>query len=237
MMPSERGARMARREERAYWAYVSDEQRCQPGCPARELGGRGGGVPVLALLLLQGSRGRTTWFGTADMSFALWSILQPRITRYTEDSSDAGRSRPVASKGRAAEGTSATPSATTRRYQVRSLGLRARPDQCRDFGFEGLAAGESSGGDQPGGIDGPVPARQRPSCIGAVISAECFGDRLVGRVGKPTAQRLPHHCDTDRTDRAQAAASPPVRRFWGRESSLHSIGGQRQTLPVLGATD
>src|SRR5688500_3010232 len=29
---------MARREERAYWAYVSDEQRRQPGCPARELG-------------------------------------------------------------------------------------------------------------------------------------------------------------------------------------------------------
>ena len=26
--------RQARREERAYWAYVSDEQRCQPGCSA-----------------------------------------------------------------------------------------------------------------------------------------------------------------------------------------------------------
>src|SRR5881396_517942 len=46
----ERGARMARREERAYREYVSDEQRSQPrgpqrgsrvgveeGCPAREL--------------------------------------------------------------------------------------------------------------------------------------------------------------------------------------------------------
>ncbi len=48
-----RGARLARREERAYWAYVSDEQRRQTpgspprgllrggveeGCPARELG-------------------------------------------------------------------------------------------------------------------------------------------------------------------------------------------------------
>ena len=29
---------MARREERAYWAYVSEEQRRQAGCPARELG-------------------------------------------------------------------------------------------------------------------------------------------------------------------------------------------------------
>src|SRR5215216_6601401 len=28
---------MARREERVYWAYVSDEQRRQPGCLAREL--------------------------------------------------------------------------------------------------------------------------------------------------------------------------------------------------------
>ena len=33
----ERGARLARREERAYWAYASDEQRRQTGCPAREL--------------------------------------------------------------------------------------------------------------------------------------------------------------------------------------------------------
>jgi hypothetical protein len=33
---AERGARLARREERAYWARESDEQRRQPGCPARE---------------------------------------------------------------------------------------------------------------------------------------------------------------------------------------------------------
>jgi hypothetical protein len=33
----ERGARMARREERAYREYVSDEQRSQPGCPARRI--------------------------------------------------------------------------------------------------------------------------------------------------------------------------------------------------------
>jgi hypothetical protein len=33
----ERGARMARRDDRAYWAYVREEQRRQPGCPAREL--------------------------------------------------------------------------------------------------------------------------------------------------------------------------------------------------------
>ena len=32
----ERGARRARREERAYREYVSDEQRGQPGCPAPE---------------------------------------------------------------------------------------------------------------------------------------------------------------------------------------------------------
>ena len=32
----ERGARIARREERAYWAYVSDEQRREAGCPARQ---------------------------------------------------------------------------------------------------------------------------------------------------------------------------------------------------------
>ena len=34
-MPA-RGARIARREERAYWAYVSDEQRREAGCPARQ---------------------------------------------------------------------------------------------------------------------------------------------------------------------------------------------------------
>jgi len=32
----ERGARIARREERAYWPYVSDEQRREAGCPARQ---------------------------------------------------------------------------------------------------------------------------------------------------------------------------------------------------------
>ena len=31
----ERGARIARREKRAYWAYVSDEQRREPGSPPR----------------------------------------------------------------------------------------------------------------------------------------------------------------------------------------------------------
>ena len=34
-MPA-RGARIARREERACWAQVSDEQRREPGCPARQ---------------------------------------------------------------------------------------------------------------------------------------------------------------------------------------------------------
>jgi hypothetical protein len=33
----ERGARLARREERAYREYVSEEQRSQTGCPARRI--------------------------------------------------------------------------------------------------------------------------------------------------------------------------------------------------------
>src|SRR5712691_11024338 len=33
----ERGARLARREERTYREYVSDEQRSQAGCPARRI--------------------------------------------------------------------------------------------------------------------------------------------------------------------------------------------------------
>src|SRR6266550_7306203 len=33
----ERGARMARRDDRAYREYVREEQRRQPGCPAREV--------------------------------------------------------------------------------------------------------------------------------------------------------------------------------------------------------
>ena len=34
----ERGARMARRDDRAYREYVREEQRRQPGCPAPEAG-------------------------------------------------------------------------------------------------------------------------------------------------------------------------------------------------------
>ena len=33
----ERGARMARRDEREYREHLREEQRRQPGCPAREL--------------------------------------------------------------------------------------------------------------------------------------------------------------------------------------------------------
>jgi hypothetical protein len=33
----ERGARMARRDDRAYREYVREEQRRQPGCPARKM--------------------------------------------------------------------------------------------------------------------------------------------------------------------------------------------------------
>ena len=32
-----RGTLVARREEGAHWACVTEEQRCQTGCPAREL--------------------------------------------------------------------------------------------------------------------------------------------------------------------------------------------------------
>jgi hypothetical protein len=33
----ERGARMARRDDRAYREYVREKQRRQPGCPARKM--------------------------------------------------------------------------------------------------------------------------------------------------------------------------------------------------------
>ena len=33
---AERGARMARRDDRRYLQYLSEEQRSQPGCPARK---------------------------------------------------------------------------------------------------------------------------------------------------------------------------------------------------------
>jgi hypothetical protein len=33
---SERGARMARRDDRGYREYLREEQRSQPGCPARK---------------------------------------------------------------------------------------------------------------------------------------------------------------------------------------------------------
>src|SRR5712691_81572 len=33
----ERGARMARRDDRAYREYVREEQRSQPGCPPRKM--------------------------------------------------------------------------------------------------------------------------------------------------------------------------------------------------------
>jgi hypothetical protein len=34
---AERGARMARRDDREYREYLREEQRRQPGCPAREM--------------------------------------------------------------------------------------------------------------------------------------------------------------------------------------------------------
>jgi hypothetical protein len=34
---AERGARMARRDDRGYREYLKEEQRSQPGCPAREV--------------------------------------------------------------------------------------------------------------------------------------------------------------------------------------------------------
>src|SRR5262245_23751490 len=34
---AERGARMARRDDRGYREYLREEQRSQPGCPAREV--------------------------------------------------------------------------------------------------------------------------------------------------------------------------------------------------------
>jgi hypothetical protein len=38
---AERGARMARRDDREYREYLREEQRRQPGCPAREVDQRG----------------------------------------------------------------------------------------------------------------------------------------------------------------------------------------------------
>src|SRR4051794_1118414 len=35
---AERAARMARRDDREYREYLREEQRSQPGCPAREVG-------------------------------------------------------------------------------------------------------------------------------------------------------------------------------------------------------
>ena len=34
---AERGARLARRDDREYREYLREEQRSQPGCPAREV--------------------------------------------------------------------------------------------------------------------------------------------------------------------------------------------------------
>jgi len=34
---AERGARLARRDDREYSQYLREEQRRQPGCPAREV--------------------------------------------------------------------------------------------------------------------------------------------------------------------------------------------------------
>ena len=60
----ERGARMARRDDREYWAYLRKKGRRQPGCPARkvvllqprqatsgqaEVGGSSASNPIVAL--------------------------------------------------------------------------------------------------------------------------------------------------------------------------------------------
>src|SRR6266699_1622308 len=71
---------MARREERAYREYVSDEQRSQPGCPARELCDES--------LLRDTSPSSKKWRG-ASMCVPAWALmcsvdtleLSPRATR------------------------------------------------------------------------------------------------------------------------------------------------------------
>src|SRR5437773_5187116 len=56
---AERGARMARRDDREYREYLSEEQRRQPGCPAREVvldqRGQATSARVLLLIVLGGA--------------------------------------------------------------------------------------------------------------------------------------------------------------------------------------
>jgi hypothetical protein len=52
---AERGARLARRDDREYRQYLRKEQRRQPGCPAREvvLDQRGQATSYLFVLLIR----------------------------------------------------------------------------------------------------------------------------------------------------------------------------------------
>ena len=55
---AERGARMARRDDREYREYLREEQRRQPGCPAREvvLDQRGRATSKVGVLQTPGGR-------------------------------------------------------------------------------------------------------------------------------------------------------------------------------------
>ena len=56
---AERGARMARRDDREYREYLREEQRSQPGCPAREVVLDQRGQATRFWVLILGSR---CWF-------------------------------------------------------------------------------------------------------------------------------------------------------------------------------
>ena len=79
--PGRRGARPARREERAYRAYVSDEQRSPAGC----IGGQDGAViSVRALRAVTASSPTTSSSGADRLNGAVEEFFRarPRIAQH-----------------------------------------------------------------------------------------------------------------------------------------------------------
>ena len=111
---------------------------------------RPAGVPVLAPLLLKGST-RPNHL-VRDSRYVICALVRTATAHHAIQRGQLGR-RPRRSGG--VEAKCRGRNGCDTRRQVRRLA--ARSDQLHDFGFEGFAAGETAGGDQPCGIDGPIP--------------------------------------------------------------------------------
>src|SRR5712691_11432620 len=113
---------MARREERAYREYVSDEQRSQPGCPARDLCDES----LLRDTSSRASRGTTCEFVAFFADGADRTTLERVATEGVDP--DASSVRRLSRRGGRCGGTPVWRSEADRRSGSRRVIVQGAPD-------------------------------------------------------------------------------------------------------------